>query len=270
MAIRFFPGKRQSRRPERSVSAGFGLWVFVAVAIGLAIFADFDATSPREASSTFPAELSGIATVIDGDTLEIASRRIRLGGIDAPEHGQLCRDFNGRSYDCGAEATQALRGFIADTGEVRCAISERDHYDRMIGDCRRGDGQSIAAWLVEQGHALDWPRYSGGAYAGQQRIAEAEHRGLWAGSFERPWDWRAEQRLQTAAPRDPMAGLVSAAIDPTGDCRIKGNINADGERIYHMPGQEFYELTRITPETGERWFCTQAEAREAGWRPARR
>lgn len=54
-------------------------------------------------------------------------------------------------------------------------------------------------------------------------------------------------------------------------CTIKGNISIDsGERIYHMPGQDFYAATVISPQYGERWFCSEAEARQAGWHKARR
>ena len=53
-----------------------------------------------------------------------------------------------------------------------------------------------------------------------------------------------------------------------GRCRIKGNIRKSG-RIYHLPGTASYDDTRIDPSKGERWFCTESEAREAGWRPAR-
>ncbi|MGB3540991.1 MAG: hypothetical protein WBA42_22785 [Mesorhizobium sp.] len=53
-------------------------------------------------------------------------------------------------------------------------------------------------------------------------------------------------------------------------CNIKGNISAKAERIYHMPGQENYERTRISVNKGERWFCSEAEARLAGWRKAKR
>jgi hypothetical protein len=53
------------------------------------------------------------------------------------------------------------------------------------------------------------------------------------------------------------------------NCVIKGNISyKTGEKIYHVPGQEFYSETRINPEYGERWFCTIQEAEENGWRPA--
>ncbi|MDX8480445.1 hypothetical protein RFN28_18530 [Mesorhizobium sp. VK24D] len=54
-------------------------------------------------------------------------------------------------------------------------------------------------------------------------------------------------------------------------CNIKGNISYyGGERIYHVPGQEYYSETRINLLKGERWFCSEAEARSAGWRKARR
>jgi len=57
---------------------------------------------------------------------------------------------------------------------------------------------------------------------------------------------------------------------PDANCQIKGNINAKGARIYHMPGQEYYQKTGIRPEKGERWFCSEAQARASGWRAARR
>ncbi|WP_260686722.1 hypothetical protein [Rhizobium leguminosarum] len=54
-------------------------------------------------------------------------------------------------------------------------------------------------------------------------------------------------------------------------CTIKGNVSIGShERIYHLPGQEYYEKTNISPQYGERWFCSEAEARAAGWRRARR
>ncbi|WP_310183580.1 hypothetical protein [Mesorhizobium sp. BE184] len=54
------------------------------------------------------------------------------------------------------------------------------------------------------------------------------------------------------------------------NCNIKGNVSIEsGERIYHVPGQEYYSRTIIRPEFGERWFCSEAEARSAGWRRSR-
>ncbi len=59
-----------------------------------------------------------------------------------------------------------------------------------------------------------------------------------------------------------VAGIASEK------CAIKGNINAKGKRIYHLPGGKWYDRTRIDPAKGERWFCSEAEARAAGWRKA--
>lgn len=69
-----------------------------------------------------------------------------------------------------------------------------------------------------------------------------------------------------------VAGAASyAASQVSPSCKIKGNISIDtGERIYHVPGQKYYLQTRISPEYGERWFCSEAEARAAGWRKSKR
>ncbi|MGO6847125.1 succinoglycan biosynthesis protein exoi [Rhizobium ruizarguesonis] len=53
-------------------------------------------------------------------------------------------------------------------------------------------------------------------------------------------------------------------------CKIKGNISIDtGERIFHVPGQKYYTQTRISPQYGERWFCSEFEAWAAGWRKSK-
>lgn len=62
---------------------------------------------------------------------------------------------------------------------------------------------------------------------------------------------------------------ASTATAQSGSCNIKGNISTQGERIYHMPGDEYYEETRISASHGERWFCSAEEAEAAGWRRAR-
>jgi hypothetical protein len=57
---------------------------------------------------------------------------------------------------------------------------------------------------------------------------------------------------------------------PAIGCGIKGNVAVGtGERIYHVPGQRYYWETRINLIRGERWFCSEASARAAGWRRSR-
>lgn len=62
---------------------------------------------------------------------------------------------------------------------------------------------------------------------------------------------------------------AASASDNSGACDIKGNISKGGERIYHVPGQKWYSRTKITTSKGERWFCSEQEARAAGWRRAK-
>jgi hypothetical protein len=68
--------------------------------------------------------------------------------------------------------------------------------------------------------------------------------------------------------RSPIEGS-SGTQHPSKECRIKGNINMSGEHIYHLPGQPYYDETRIDVARGERWFCSEEQARAAGWRKSR-
>ena len=87
-------------------------------------------------------------------------------------------------------------------------------------------------------------------------------------TFVLPDQQKLAIKYQAINLKTKVAGLAVSAGFST--CRIKGNISYNsGERIYHMPGQEDYFRTRITWSDGERWFCTEAEARAAGWRKAR-
>ena len=201
------------------------------------------------------ARIAGPATVTDGDSLKVSGHRIRLFGIDAPESQQTCV-VGGQRWRCGRSATKALREHIAGRPVV-CTERDRDRYGRIVAVCRAG-GEDINAWMVSQGMAVAYTKYSR-AYVGQQRSAKAARRGLWRGDFVAPWDWRRGKRLAAAAP-----------AARTGECRIKGNITRSGKRIYHVPGAQYYDRTRIDTSKGERWFCSESQARAAGWRRAKR
>lgn len=86
--------------------------------------------------------------------------------------------------------------------------------------------------------------------------AKAPQKGLWGLSEAKsmpPWQWRREGNQEGASE----------------DCNIKGNINSKGDRIYHAPGSNSYGVTKINELKGERWFCSETEARAAGWRAPR-
>ncbi len=72
----------------------------------------------------------------------------------------------------------------------------------------------------------------------------------------------------SAATLTAMLGTVGA-VAQSGECNIKGNVSTKGERIYHVPGQKYYNDTVIQSSHGERWFCSEAEARAAGWRKSK-
>jgi endonuclease YncB( thermonuclease family) len=140
-------------------------------------------------SPALAGDLSGQASIIDGDTLEIHGTRIRLWGIDAPESSQLCRDEDSSLYRCGAQAANDLDAFIA-RRPVSCLSVSLDQYGRTVATCLAG-GADLGEWLVRNGLALDWPQFSKGRYAAAQRDAEHVGRGIWKGSYVEPWLYRA-------------------------------------------------------------------------------
>lgn len=145
------------------------------------------------AANAMDPDLVGIVSVIDGDTIEMHGIRIRLHGIDAPESRQEC-ERDGKEWRCGQEAARALDN-LAHGKTVKCEPRDRDRYGRTIAVCRIGR-QDINAWLVEQGWALAFTRYSDD-YIGQEAKARRAKRGIWAGKFAAPWEWRSKK---SAAP----------------------------------------------------------------------
>lgn len=203
--------------------------------------------------------ITGHARVADGDTLRIGTAKIRLLGIDAPEAHQRCRDAAGGSWDCGRAAAARLTALVAGR-VVACAPHDRDRYGRTVATCSV-DGEDLGGRLVGEGLARAYARYSD-AYSAAEAGAADRGVGLWQGQAEAPWDWRRDHGARTAAvpPPPPVAAAEG--------CAIKGNVNAAGRRLYHLPGTRGYAATRIDPAQGERFFCDEAAALAAGWLPA--
>jgi endonuclease YncB( thermonuclease family) len=134
--------------------------------------------------------ISGPATVVDGDTIEVQGSRIHLYGIDAPETAQSCETAKGREYRCGREAAQALGARIA--GVVVTCERRESAAGRVSGICH-AQGEDLSAWMVGQGYALA-SRHVSTAYVRLEGQAWATRRGIWAGTFEKPADWRQDRR----------------------------------------------------------------------------
>ena len=107
---------------------------------------------PSEPPKPTGAAIAGRARVVDGDSLEIGTARIRLFGIDAPEGRQQCRDAQGRGYACGADARRALADLIGGR-EVSCTPVGASH-DRSVALCT-AQGRDLSEAMVRCGHALE-------------------------------------------------------------------------------------------------------------------
>lgn len=154
--------------------------MLTAFAVLAALFALAHHLSKRWGSEM---DVIGPAFAVDGDTLEVVGRRVRLAGIDAPELHQTC-GAPAQQWPCGASARTALEAAV-ERGMVHCAGRTLDVYHRLVAVCRAGE-TDLAGELVRAGLAL-----STGRYSALEAEARATRRGLWSGPFERPVDWRA-------------------------------------------------------------------------------
>jgi len=182
------PRSLKHRRTTRvGIVVTAGLWL---VLVGLFYYQAADQpmglVGPLGSSRTEHRSITGVASVVDGDTLEIHGRRIRLFGIDAPEADQMCTAA-GQRYRCGQKAAFALADFV-DTQTVSCEQRDTDQYGRAVATCSVGI-QDLGAWLVAHGHALAYRRYSN-QYVAAEEAAAAARQGVWAGEFQPPWEWR--------------------------------------------------------------------------------
>jgi len=146
-------------------------FIFLAPAVALAAAAAWLAAFDQRADAQ-DKDLVGVASVIDGDTIEIHGARIRLQGYDTPEAGKRCGDVN--VYQ---RAALALSDFIG-SRTVTCADTGERNNQRVVGVCSVGN-VDLGDHMVSQGWGRDWPRYSKKKYADEEARARAAKRGIW-------------------------------------------------------------------------------------------
>ena len=137
------------------------------------------------------ADVVGVPSVTDGDTLKISGERIRIFGIDAPESQQACKR-NGVAWPYGQEASAALRELVA-SQSLACDEMDKDRYGRIVAVCVLLDGRDIGAVMVSLGLALNYAQYSKGAYAATEAEAREAGRETWTVEFVKPWEWRRKR-----------------------------------------------------------------------------
>jgi endonuclease YncB( thermonuclease family) len=141
-------------------------------------------------SNAKASEIKEYAIVIDGDTLLIRDVIIRLDGIDAPELGQRCTSPTNLEWDCGRDAKRMLTEKIG-RGPVSCRQLHFDADGQVLASCAASNGDDLAATMVHSGYALADGRRQ--RYLGEEMAARMAGRGMWSGSFQTPWEWRAQQ-----------------------------------------------------------------------------
>tara|TARA_Y100001970_G_C14169237_1_gene823155 strand:- start:1064 stop:1567 length:504 start_codon:yes stop_codon:yes gene_type:complete len=143
-------------------------------------------------------EIYGTPKIIDGDTVHINNKKIRLEGIDAPELKQQCKkpvlqisvmisfQFN-KNYSCGVKSKVKLINKISDS-KIKCISLSKDRYKRYLATCYK-DKINLNKWMVRNGYAVAYKRYSKD-YVRDEEYAKENKIGLWKGSFVRPEKWR--------------------------------------------------------------------------------
>lgn len=193
-----------------------------------------------------------IVKVTDGDTIRVRikgrSTPIRLIGLNAPE-------VNPRQC-YGSQATARMKTLTrGGTVYIKSDRTQgnKDKYGRLLRHVYTPSGTSISLNMISGGYAREYTYKR--AYAGRsahlraQSRAKSAKRGLW--------------RSCVAAPKPKPKPKT------TSSCKIKGNISSSREKIYHVPGGRYYTVTKIDLSKGERWFCTETQARNAGWRKSK-
>jgi endonuclease YncB( thermonuclease family) len=125
--------------------------------------------------------------IVDGDTIRLGDRTLRLYGIEAPERGQFCTNGQGALYDCGTAAAAELARLVGERG-VNCRVQGHDRFGRALGVCQAG-GVELNSSLVAAGWALA-DGSSLPALVPVEAAARSAQRGLWTGGFEPPAHWR--------------------------------------------------------------------------------
>ncbi|MAY63928.1 MAG: exopolysaccharide biosynthesis protein [Rhizobiales bacterium] len=141
--------------------------------------------------------IEGRPRVIDGDSLELAGRRVRLWGIDAPELSQTCGTADAVT-SCGRIARERLRALVA-KGDFSCRLLGADRYKRDLADCNAGEIY-VNAEMVRSGFAVAY-----GGFLREERHARAGGKGIWAQDFVRPAEWRKQE----GRPDEPSHATLS-------------------------------------------------------------
>lgn len=177
--------RRKKSRFSLSKDTILGIVVLFAVFVTVIILSHKNNT-PNVSDPPKENIINNKVRVVDGDTLEINSEKIRLFGIDAPERGQPCKK-NNISYNCG-EASKKHLQFIIVGQNVTCDDRGKGRWGRKISICKVG-GEDINELMVKHGWAIAYRKYSK-KYVSDENFARLNQLGMWSKEFTPPSVWR--------------------------------------------------------------------------------
>lgn len=210
-------------------------------------------------------KLYSVVKVVDGDTVDVSidgkTERLRLIGINTPETVDPRKPV-----ECfGVEASNKAKSILSGKKvilESESSQGERDKYDRLLRYVFLEDGTNFNLSMIKEGYAYEYtfdvPYKYQTEFKKAQKDAQNGKVGLWGDICQTS---SVAKQTTTVAP-------TTASTNNSGSCTIKGNISSSKEKIYHMIGCGSYAKTTIDESAGEKWFCTEREALEAGWRKA--
>ncbi|MFC3125732.1 thermonuclease family protein [Pseudoroseomonas globiformis] len=184
---RLFRSAASSRRTSRRWSGavlGLGAALLALLLVTIGLPANLLGSAPREQAWSAAAET---VRVVDGETLRLGDRTLRLAGLITPERGQTCSTEVGVGFDCGAAAAQALSRLVQGR-DMECRVQGRDHFGRALALCEAGDrdvnlAMAATGWALAGPEAVPEIRLAEGA-------ARAAARGLWSYPAGAPAAWR--------------------------------------------------------------------------------
>ncbi|MFC4166597.1 thermonuclease family protein [Teichococcus aestuarii] len=171
-------------RRWRGFALGSSLAMLVLAMAGLGLPANLFGSAPREQDWVASADS---VRVVDGDTLRLGERTLRLAGLISPPRGQTCTTPGGVGFDCGGAAAEALARLVQ-RSDIACRVRGRDRFGRALGVCEAGGLETNTALV-----AAAWALAESGAAALQaaEAAARSAGRGLWSHPAGAPESWRA-------------------------------------------------------------------------------
>lgn len=213
-------------------------------------------------TSTPSPKYYSVSRVIDGDTIDISIdgkvERLRLIGIDTPETVDPRKPVECFGVEASNKAKTLLIGKKVSL-ESDGSQGELDKYNRLLRYVFLEDGTNINLLMIKEGYAHEYtynlPYKYQTEFKNAQKQAEANKAGLWS---------------LDACNGDATKSVSTNATETSNanSCTIKGNISSSKEKIFHMIGCGSYNKTVIDESKGEKWFCSEKEAIDAGWRKA--